>query len=479
MDLIIHATTEYKIPQFAPRIFGITNGGVAGQSEPYRVIFRNFLPCYAGKYLMKRSVRQLIGELLQAGVIDEAVAGRIQAFYSGRQKEQPERLLLIFGIIGALLVGLGVILVIGHNWDRLQQGWKLFFAFLPLLTGQLLTLNALLRRAASPVWREGSSVFLFFAVGACLALISQIYQIPGDVDQFLLTWMLLCILQVYLLQSGFTGLLLLAGITAYGIGAGYGNAGNQLPWPYWAVMAGMIPFYMRLRTAWPESNYVVFYEYAICLSLSIMLGSAADRAGALMVVAYLALFGLFMLLGSSGFYRHNRLLRNPWLLSGWLGSAVIWLLMSFRFYWEELAEYDASVLFFSREMLLVALLASPLLYGLFRLKWNAAEGLASVLLAGTFLMLLLVPLSRWEPLLPQILTNGFVLALALALIVRGTRARDLTRVNLGMTLVAALVACRFFDTQWSFILKGVIFMVLGSGFFVLNYLIGRRKRAEE
>lgn len=428
---------------------------------------------------MKRTPRQMADELLQAAVIDEAAAVRIRAYYDGKSPQHPDRLLLVFGILGALLVGLGAILVIGHNWDRLARGWKLFFAFLPLAAGQSMALFALLRRAASPAWREGGSVLLFFAVGACLALISQIYQIPGDVDQFLLTWMLLCILQVYLLQSGFTGLLLLAGITAYGIGAGYGNAGHPLPWPYWAVMAGMLPFYIRLRTARPESNYVVFYEYAICLSLSIMLGSAADRAGALMVVAYLAMFGLFMLLGSSGYYRQNRLLRNPWLLSGWLGSAVIWLLMSFRFYWEELAEYDASVLFLSREMLLVALLASPLLYGLFRLRRNAAEGLASVLPAGTFLMLLLVPLSLREPLLPQILTNGFVLALALALIVPGTRARDLTSVNLGMALVAALVACRFFDTQWSFILKGVIFMVLGTGFFALNYLIGRRKRAEE
>lgn len=428
---------------------------------------------------MKRTPRQMADELLQAAVIDEAAAVRIRAYYDGKSPQHPDRLLLVFGIIGVLLVGLGVILVIGHNWDRLQQGWKLFFAFLPLAAGQSMALFALLRRAASAVWREGSSIFLFTAVGACLALISQIYQIPGELDDFLLTWMLLCIALPYLLQSGFTGLLLITGITAYGIGAGYGNAGQQLPWPYWAVMAGMIPFYMRLRTAWPESNYVVFYEYAICLSLSIMLGSAAYMAGALMVVAYLALFGLFMLLGSSGYYRHNRLLRNPWLLSGWLGSAVIWLLMSFRFYWEELAEYDASVLFFSREMLLVALLAPPLLYGLYRLKWNAAEGLASVLTAGTFLMLLLVPLSRWEPLLPQILTNGFVLALALALIVPGTRARDLTRANLGMALVAALVACRFFDTQWSFIFKGIIFITLGSGFFLLNYLIGRRKRTEE
>jgi uncharacterized membrane protein len=28
-------------------------------------------------------------------------------------------------------------------------------------------------------WREASAVFLVFAIGACISLISQIYNIPG------------------------------------------------------------------------------------------------------------------------------------------------------------------------------------------------------------------------------------------------------------------------------------------------------------
>lgn len=425
---------------------------------------------------MKRTPRQMADELLQAAVIDESAAERIRAYYDGKSPQQPDRLLLVFGILGALLVGLGAILVVGHNWDRMGHGWKLFFAFLPLAVGQSMALFALLRRAASAAWREGSSVFLFFAVGACLALISQIYQIPGELDDFLLTWMLLCIALPYLLQSGFTGLLLITGITAYGIGAGYGDAGPSLPWIYWAMMVALLPFYLHLRQRRPDSNYVLFHEYLICLSLAIMLGSTAHDAGALMAPAYLAMFGLFMLLGSTAHYRQRPLLRSAWLVSGWLGSAVIWLLMSFRFYWDELAEQPASELFLSREMLLVIALLLPLAYGLYRIRHYLAQTLATLTPAGALLMAVLVLLARLNPILPQVLSNGFVLAMALSLIVPGTRRNDLTRVNLGMALVAALVACRFFDTQWSFVLKGIIFIALGAGFFAFNYIIGRRRR---
>jgi hypothetical protein len=428
---------------------------------------------------MKRTPRQMADELLQAAVIDEAAAARIRAFYDGKNPQQPDRLLLVFGILGALLVGLGAILVIGHNWDRLSRGWKLFFAFLPLAAGQSLALFALLRRAASTAWREGSSVFLFFAVGACLALISQIYQIPGELDDFLLTWMLLCIALPYLLQSGFTGLLLITGITANGIGAGYGDTGPSLPWMYWAMMAALLPFYLHLRSRRPDSNYLLFHEYLTCLSLAIMLGSTADAAGALMAPAYLAMFGLFMLLGSTAYYRQRPLLRSAWLVSGWLGSMVIWLLMSFRFYWDELAGQPADELFLSREMLLVIALLLPLAWWLFRTRHLMAQTLAAATPAGALLMAVLVLLARWEPILPQVLANGFVLAMALALIVPGTRRNDLTQVNLGMAVAAALVACRFFDTQWSFVLKGIIFIALGAGFFAFNYMIGRRRRSGE
>ncbi|MFT5306512.1 MAG: hypothetical protein ACI89M_002038, partial [Chitinophagales bacterium] len=40
----------------------------------------------------------------------------------------------------------------------------------------------------------------------------------------------------------------------------------------------------------------------------------------------------------------------------------------------------------------------------------------------------------------------------------------------------ALVACRFFDSNLSFVFRGLLFILVGLGFFFVNYwMINRRK----
>ncbi|MBC7747546.1 MAG: DUF2157 domain-containing protein [Methylotenera sp.] len=89
-------------------------------------------------------------------------------------------------------------------------------SFLPLLVGQLLCGYSILKKSESTVWKETSSVFLFFAIGANISLVAQVCNIPGDLDFFIITWMLLSLPVVYLLQSSVFSLLYIAGITYYG-----------------------------------------------------------------------------------------------------------------------------------------------------------------------------------------------------------------------------------------------------------------------
>jgi uncharacterized membrane protein len=133
-----------------------------------------------------------IPELLKAGVITKETADSIQDYYQTKSGSSANRLFIVFGILGAILVGLGIILIIAHNWDELSRTTKTLFAFLPLLIGQVLCGFALIKKQNSIAWRESGTAFLFFSVGASISLVSQIYNIPGDLSSFLLTWMLLC-----------------------------------------------------------------------------------------------------------------------------------------------------------------------------------------------------------------------------------------------------------------------------------------------
>ena len=76
---------------------------------------------------MSRHVVKELSDLTSAGVISEETAVNIKAYYQQKAQESPNRLILVFGIVGALLVGLGIILIIAHNWDELSKLAKLFF----------------------------------------------------------------------------------------------------------------------------------------------------------------------------------------------------------------------------------------------------------------------------------------------------------------------------------------------------------------
>ena len=77
----------------------------------------------------------------------------------------------------------------------------------------------------------------------------------------------------------------------------------------------------------------------------------------------------------------------------------------------------------------------------------------------------------------QALFNFYVFATGVALLVMGVRRHQLGTVNGGMLILSALVLCRFFDSDLGFVLRGVVFIALGAGFLIANFLLLRRKPA--
>ena len=73
------------------------------------------------------------------------------------------------------------------------------------------------------------------------------------------------------------------------------------------------------------------------------------------------------------------------------------------------------------------------------------------------------------------LAHLYALALAAALIRSGVAQGELPLANLGV-LLSALVLLRFFDSDLSYVLRGVGFIVTGVGFFAANLWLRRRLR---
>lgn len=421
-----------------------------------------------------------IPELVREEVITPETADRIRDYYGRKVASSPNRLFIVFGILGAILTGLGIILIIAHNWDDLSRTSKTFFAFLPLLVGQALCAFALWKKDSNDGWRESTAAFLFFAVGASISLVSQVYHIPGELSSFLLTWMALCLPIIYVMRSSVASLLFLSGITWYAVQESYWTYPSGNSFSYWLLLLLALPYYYQLTRRQPQSNYTAFHHSLVPLSLLITLGTVAEQHEVILFPAYISLFGLFYLLGSLPVINYPNSPNNGYRFLGSLGTVGLLLALSFADLWntirrEDWTEGDALVSPEAITATLVTLAALILLYR--QLKRNGLLAVnpmdfTFVLFTGIFLFGLFYPAA-------VVLTNLLVLGIGIATIRSGTRQDHLGVMNYGLLIIAALVVCRFLDTNLSFVARGVLFVLVGMGFFAMNYWTLQKRKTHE
>ncbi|MBP2663509.1 MAG: hypothetical protein H6Q71_1457 [Firmicutes bacterium] len=68
-----------------------------------------------------------------------------------------------------------------------------------------------------------------------------------------------------------------------------------------------------------------------------------------------------------------------------------------------------------------------------------------------------------------------MLWLSVSIITNGVRNQRIGVVNLGMMTIVALIVARFFDIDVSFVVRGIVFVLVGLGFLAANVVLLRRK----
>ena len=418
-----------------------------------------------------------IEELVEQNVISAEIGDQIRTYYNEKEKESGNRLFIVFGILGAILIGMGMILIIAHNWDNLSREIKTFVSFLPLVVSQALCLFVLLKKKESRTWKEIAGTLLFFSVSASISLISQVYNIDGNLSSFMLTWMLLSLPIIYLLNSSIVTYLYLLGITTYGCDVGYFTPNDTKVIYYWLLLIALGPHYFISIKTRMSSNFTSFIHWLISISIVICLGTLAGKVDELMVVSYMSLFGLFYLIGSTRPFNEIRVISNSYLILGALGTISMLLFLSFNDFWNDLTLQDFQPLnrLFGKELFVTLLLtigAGYISYKDWKLSGFKLDPLMNMYIAfpAIFIIGIFTPFS-------MVLINLITLISGIILIRKGSSSNHLGLVNFGLLVVTSLIICRFFDHDLSFVSRGLMFVIVGIGFFVSNYLILKRKKA--
>ena len=416
-------------------------------------------------------ITQALPELVREGILSAEQAERIRVRYAPDALQGGGRLLLVFAILGSLLVGLGILLIIAHNWDDLSRGTRTALAFVPVLLGQGLVWYGMLRKPEVTAWREGSAVMLACGLCACVSLIAQIHHIGGALDGYLLTCSLLILPLLYLPGSFCVSLIYLAMITWYaGIVRFEHYSGSDRPWWFIPLLLAALPYY--LREARRIGTSTVFWWLSLFMALSVGFGSQlfyADwsQAHALGVVALAGAFTLVPWLhGRSGMRTW------PWVLVGGATMLITFCVFSFRPVWEGMdgeERVDWPLIAAFTTIGIIAYILSSRVRRPFE-QWPYPEGSALFLISfivGTF-----------SPALAAILMNIALLVLGVFTVKHGTERGSLRRMNLGLTILSATIFMRFFDSDLNFVVRGLLFIGVGVGFLFMNLRMVRQRNKQ-
>jgi len=427
---------------------------------------------------MSKQILKDLSDLVKAQVITEETAEKIKSHYSSLPSQSSNRLFIVFGILGALLVSMGVVLIIAHNWDFLPKTIKLFIGLFPLLLGQLTAGYLIVKKSESKAWIEGTATFLFIAIAISISIVSQVYNIEGNFGRFLLVWMGLSLPIIYALRSSMASLLYISGITWYACEVSYFNYPHGHAWWYWLLFALALPFYyLEFIQKGLKNNFFYFHSWLLALSLTVCLGVFIDANGELIMIAYMCLFSGYVILSEMKAFDTGRVISNAYLVVGSLGVIISLLILSFDFYWDELSDSSSENILGGIELIvaIIGTLGAGLLLFLHLRNTSPSEINSKSYAFIIFIALFFVGINA--PTAAQLLINLLILLFAVHTIRRGAHRNHLGILNYGLLIITALVLCRFFDTDFSFVVRGLLFISVGIGFFAANfYMIQKRKK---
>ncbi|RLS76029.1 MAG: DUF2157 domain-containing protein [Planctomycetota bacterium] len=392
---------------------------------------------------------------------------------------------MIVGAVGALLVGTGLIAVLAYNWDDFPRWVRLGLALGPLAASQAASWWVLGRgESAKPWMRESAALVQTLAVGAAMALVSQIYNLPGTWTDLVFWWCLVAVPLAWVFRSDAVAIAYLIGIAvwtvaqaeAHGSWFSRGDVADVRIW-FPLLLSGILP-------RWPGPN---LHDRPQPGSRLVLAGSVL--VGLLAVAAYAGIrprepnnasFWLAMLSGAavllfplerSGI--EEPLSRKPQVLLGGCTVLGLALIATYEDPARELVKSVGFGLPLGWCWLLLAVVA-----GFAILAYRQGRFAELAIAAVALVPLLAAPLSAPD-------ASGWPVAIASSLVLLATAIALIAlefigyrgAARIGAALITLLVILRMADAGVSLLVKGLAFIVIGSGFLGFNAFVSRRRAA--
>lgn len=429
---------------------------------------------------MSKPVRWLATESerwVRERLISAEQAAQIRALYPAPPAAAPWGLIVFCGL-GAVIVGLGIILLLAYNWDALPKFGKLGVIFGAIAVAH----GAGLLWRERGGWRSGLAEVAFLLgsmlYGAGIWLVAQIYHIDEHYPNGFLFWGLGALALAWVLRSVPQGILATVTLAIWGLGecwdfdrpAGWalllvaGGLGS-LAWVRRSavllvvVLAAVYALLLGSAGAWGGGSAA--FAAALALGVGLVAAVRLRPAGVEYdgVVATLRLFGWLGFLSCSYLLSFDRLAGA---LLDWGEAAVGAREQLIAYRW---VPFGLAVVLWGRLLMRAQRGESP------RVPWE--EWLCPIGLL--YCNLLGVTGTASGTLFVSLVFNLICLGIAAMWMVRGCRDGLLRETVLGSVLLAVVVFARYFDLFESLATRGLAFLLLG-GLLVAEGFYYRRCR---
>jgi uncharacterized membrane protein len=408
-------------------------------------------------------------------LVDDALAGRILARYATPAERNWGR--IIFSAIGAVLVGLGVILFFAYNWQDLPKAAKLALVIGALALAHGSALWIARRPDANRGLVEGLHVLGTMLFGAGIWLVAQIYHIDEHYPNAFLVWSAGALVMAWAMPSIVQALLALflvafwAGVEAFEFNMPVHSA------PL-AVVLGVLPL-----AWWRRSTALLFFGLAV-LFLVTAFAAAGISVKPLLALLYV-MAAAALIAGAAAPGTRFPAARGPLHAVGFMVILGCSYLLSFKELGGMLRKVDFSnpgiALYFSvagaalavaMVMLARARAAQFDRYALWQLG-ILVLGLA-VVLASVFL-----PFGKGAAWPVALFFNVIVLGFSVLLILEGSERLRPKLVAVGCLLFAMVAIGRYADLFTSLLVRSAVFVALGVALFLVgNFYSRSRRRAQ-
>jgi uncharacterized membrane protein len=429
--------------------------------------------------MMKKNIKWLLVEIDQWLIEGLIAADQAENLKRRYQVSEPGSAWgrIIFFSIGAILFGLGVILLFAYNWEKMHKFAKLAVIVLVLLTAH--ASGFWLRQSAGRYRTAGEGLHLTGTMlfGAGIWLVAQIYHIDEHYPNAFFIWSLGALTMAWTLPSISHGILATVLLVLWNGFEAFDFKNPDLISPF-IILGGLTPL------AWVNRSRVLLAT-TTCAFMLMLAFSVATVGGDLAFL--LVFFSACILIAAGLLFRRT---------GDFPGSGPVLLFVGYSVYIATLfvlsffhhgkglftIHFDtlpAGIYFFSLSITAIGLLIWAY-WPVFQRPQNTLADLRIdyyVVLITLFLVVLntlgVLDLRGWTG---AAVFNLIFLFHSIMLIVSGCKKLDIKSTTAGCLLVAFISMARYTDLFVSLLARSSVFLLMGAALFAVGLYYSRTKK---